>query len=92
MNTVEDDGLNAVELRCAQEQVHIRWLPINFRLEMRGFITQGNSKPVNSKDKANQLLYNRSSSVCERDYIILYTIAKDYAACPKASFLALCLD
>lgn len=39
MNTVEDDGLNAEELRLAPEQVHIHSLPVNFSLEMQGFMT-----------------------------------------------------
>lgn len=35
MNTVEDNGLSA------EEQVHVHWLPVNFRLETGEFITPG---------------------------------------------------
>lgn len=55
MNAVEDDGLNAEELRRAQERAHIRRLPINFRLEMRGFITQGEQQACQQQGQSKPI-------------------------------------
>lgn len=44
MSTLEGDGLNVEKLRLAQERACIHWLPINFRLEMRGFTTPGEQR------------------------------------------------